>query len=118
MNEIEIAQGIRENTLGTLRLIADGEAQRKCQSDVPYVSVPNALFNEWEDWYDPDEGRVFQIAFSEAERDVLREFNAVLDEVCDATPASMPPLEELMATPEWEKLSRAARDALERLGVA
>lgn len=117
MHEVEIAQGIRENTLGTLQLIADGEAQRKCQSSVPQVCVSSALFNEWEGWYDPDEGRVFQIAFSAAERDVLREFNAVLDEVCDAMPFDMPPLEEFMAMPEWEKLSRAAREALERLGV-
>ena len=112
----ESARGTRTNLLDVLVWFSDLEEQRRSQADSPDIGVPEAMFGFWDDFYLVGT-RVFEIAFNESERRVLYDFNEICGEVYQAIPSRFPLLEEFIAMPEWEKLARAARDALERLGV-
>lgn len=104
----------RENILNTLELIADGPGQREYQRQVPFVSVPAELFNQWDDFYYPDDD-LFREAFSDLELIVLSTFDRVFNDVADATAQELPLLDEFMKTEAWKTLSFAAREALSRI---
>ncbi|RDV37653.1 hypothetical protein DV096_14210 [Bradymonadaceae bacterium TMQ3] len=104
----------RENILNALELIADGAGQREYQRQVPFASVPAELFNQWDDFYYPEDDR-FRETFSDVELLVLSRFDRVLNDIADATAQERPPLDEFMKTEAWKTLSFAAREALSRI---
>ncbi|RVU42113.1 hypothetical protein EA187_17390 [Lujinxingia sediminis] len=104
----------RENILNTLELIADGAGQREYQRQVPFVSVPAELFNQWDDFYYPDDD-LFREAFSDLELIVLSTFDRVFNDVADAIAQELLPIDEFMKTEAWKTLSFAAREALSRI---
>jgi hypothetical protein len=105
---------IRQRLFETLDLIADEARQRRYQASVPHIRVSEELFNQWEDWYGSSQDG-FRRGFDPGELAALREFDLVLNEISEATPKQMPGLEEFIATPEWLRLSTAAKVALGRL---
>jgi hypothetical protein len=114
---IDQPSNMRRRVLETLALIADKEAQRKYQSAAPNVDVPAELFNQWEDSFFPED-EVFRNGFAEDELRVLKEFDFVLNRVCEETPAELPLLEDFVKTEAWKRLSTAASAALIAIGDA
>jgi hypothetical protein len=107
----ELSSNLRARVLEILALIGSENSQREYQNGVPHVDVPAELFNQWEDWYFPDDD-AFQSGFSAKELEILSRFDDVLNEVCESTPQQLPPLEEFIQTAAWRRLSVAAREAL------
>ena len=107
----DLATSMRDRVIETLSLIASGDAQREYQRAVPHVDVPAELFNQWDDFYHPDDDG-FRQGFRPEELEALRSFNEIIGEVVRETPQSLPPLDEFLKSPPWRKLSDAAEDAL------
>ncbi len=96
--------------------IASPERAREYQRNVPTAEVPAELFCHWDDEYHLDDP-VLTEAFTEVEMKALASFHSQFEKVSDATPELLPPLEELLALPEFQHLSRCAAQALAALGV-
>jgi hypothetical protein len=107
----ELSRNFRARVLESLALIASEDSQREYQKAVPYVDVPAELFNQWEDWYFPDDD-TFRSGFSAKELESLSWFDKVLNEVCGTTPQQLPGIDEFVLTEAWRRLSTAAREAL------
>jgi len=107
----ELSRNLRTRVLETLALIASNDSQREYQNVVPHVDVPAELFNQWEDWYFPDDD-TFRSGFSAKELEILSRFDDVLNEVCESTPQQLPSIVEFLQTEAWRRLSAAAREAL------
>lgn len=105
---------IRQRVIETLSLVADKEAQRRYQMEVPDVDVAAELFNQWEDCYFPQDIG-FREGFSNSELDSLERFDRVLNRVCGETPQCLPPLEDFIETTEWKQLSCAALEVLDAI---
>jgi hypothetical protein len=106
-----VSRKMRENVIQTLRLIADGEAQRRYQSQVPFVSIPHEMFNQWDDFFHPT-FEDFRAAFSVNEFQALLRFQGVMDVLGTQCARILPPLDEFQKTGVWTALSKAASDAL------
>lgn len=76
------------------------------------ASDPVETIEEWGDW-DPWLKEYLPPVFTEPEHRALLAFHAVWENVASQTPVQMPPLEQLIGTPEWERLRAAAQLALE-----
>jgi hypothetical protein len=114
-----IRGGLRE----LLELLADPEAQRRYEVNVPIADVPGELVCMWfDDLYHPDtscphfpDSICFAGCFSNEERSILARFNSVYDrekrkypEDCDVS--------ELQASEAWRTVTEAATTALTELG--
>jgi hypothetical protein len=103
-------QRVRNRIIEYLELASSLAAQRRYQATAP-VSVPNEVVNQWEDWVlDPAFGWEPPV-FSREEGAAIATFHQVWDEVARATPNPLPPLEETVLLPDWEKLRSAAESA-------
>lgn len=109
-----LAANMRQRVIETLSLVSSEDRQRKYQLAVPYIDVSAELFNQWEDFYHPDDDG-FRQGFRPEELEALRRFNNVFEEVAKETPKFLPPLDEFLKSTSWRKLSDAAAEALRAL---
>jgi hypothetical protein len=101
----------RGNVRDHLALLADFEAQKKYERDVPIANVPAELVCQWfDDLYHPDASQ-FQALFSAAELAVLSAFNARFELIQGTVPYPIS-LSELQAMDVWRQLADAAASAL------
>lgn len=106
----------RHTMLDLLRLLADPEAQRAYERNVPIAQVPAELFCMWfDDQYHPD-SVTFQEAFDPVERAALARFHAVFSEVADRMPERIGRVAELHARREWPVVVQAAARVLAEIG--
>lgn len=110
--ESTLSERLRAFVVEHLQLIADPTEQLSYLSGGEYVS--GELFNRWQDVYSP--GGAFDEGFTEFELAALREYDAIQNQVADATPDNLPSIEIFQKTEHWKKLSDAARRTLVRLG--
>lgn len=105
----------RRTMLDLLRLLADPEAQRAYERNVPIAQVPAELLCMWfDDLYHPDSS-AFHEAFDPVERAALARFHAVFTEVADRMPERLERVAELHAWSEWSVVVRAAARVLTQI---
>ncbi len=111
----ELVANVRNGILDLLALLADPEAQRAYERDVPLADVPSELFCGWfDDTYIPS-SPAFQLAFSEEERAALANFSEQFDAIGSAFGKRPPPLDVLQTLERWKSLEHAAARTLARL---
>ncbi len=108
----EVVEQLRENTFASLALFASRKMQLDYQNDVPYADIMSELFARWDDTYGHDSSG-FKALFNAREQELLDDFDALIIEVCASEEASN--LNEFIDSPNWQKLSRAARAILAEL---
>jgi len=107
-----VCQRVRNRIIGYLELASSFEEQLDYQRVAP-IWVPNEVINQWGDWVrDPADPWYGPPVFSLEERAAIASFDATLNEVCDGTPRALPPIEDLVLHPTWERLRAAAEAAL------
>ena len=100
------------NTINTLQLIADIEAQKSYEANVPIADVPAELVNQWfDDFYHPDSDW-YKEPFTNNELDVLGEFHAFYDARVSSLPDS---LDEMHQCYQWIEVVGKAQWALNML---
>ncbi len=115
----ELRKNNRIEVQELLELFSSDVEQLDYQEKVPFVNVPDELFNQWEDCYIlPIDQDWHKTAYSQEEHTALKEFNAKLEEVSSQTPQSLPALEEFITTEEWKKLKSAALIAIQAFAKA
>lgn len=102
----------RNRIIGVLELICDPQIQRRYQREVPYISVPNEMVNQWEDYYTHDPARLQSPVFTDEEREAVVRFDAAFERFCSETPDTLPDLEELLQMREMADYMAAAAAAL------
>jgi len=113
----ELIANVRRGLIHHLLLLADPEAQRKYERDVPSAFVPAELFCGWfDESYRPDDPAV-KLAFSDTELAAISEFHHLFDRVGHSLPKSLPDLSRLQRTPEWIEIVEAAAHALAKIDV-
>lgn len=117
IDDLEIANSIRQNVLQILELWACKEKQLEYQAKVPIANVPAELFNQWEDDFYHPESNHFKIAFEEKEREILAYFDKSLKYISDKTSTDLPDIIEFIKTKEWDVINRAAIEVLEKITV-
>lgn len=97
--------------LDLLDLLADFEAQRAYERDVPIADVPAELVSMWfDDAYHPTSAQHIR-AFSVRERDLLAAFHSVYERCVDALPSDGGVI-ALQQSPHWATVAQhAARTA-------
>jgi len=74
---------------------------------------PDEVINQWEDFVDEERISIYiEPVFTKQEQECLRAFHQLWLSYCDSTPKVMPPLKEVMVTPEWQYLQREAKKLL------
>ena len=111
----DVAPNLRQRIVEFLELSASKEDQLEYQATAPHIGVANEIFNQWDDWYYPDD-EGFCSAFSAEELAHLQEFNSVFEDVCAMTPQTLPRIEEFVATDAWMRYNEAAKRALVAIG--
>ena len=95
-----------------LRLLASRDEQSHYQRAVPFVQVTAELFCQWDACYHPRTMPWFQEAHSAAELAALDTFQRVVARILSELPEPLPPIEDFITTPQWERLASAAAAAL------
>ncbi|MGC4064828.1 MAG: hypothetical protein QM784_09320 [Polyangiaceae bacterium] len=72
------------------------------------------MINQWEDWVPvkPTSAAFAPSVFSQEEQEALLSFHQVWVDVAATTPNPLPPLEETLRLPQWERLRAAAEATL------
>ena len=105
-------QRVRNRIIEYLEVAISFDSQREYHANAP-VSVPNEMINQWEDWVaDPTSPLWAPPVISPAERAAIADFHAVWRKVADSTPNHLPPLEQTIELPAWERLRAAAECSL------
>lgn len=104
---------VRNRIIEYLELASSLEDQLEYQRGAP-IDVPTEVINQWQDWVcdDPDDHAWSPGVFTLAERQAMREYHRVWNQVCDDTPDPLPPLAELQQTAPWNRLREAAERCL------
>lgn len=103
----------RVNIINFLQLVADFEAQRQYQREVPFVGVPFEICSQWyDDFYHPQTKEI-QEAFTENELLKLSEFNETFDKYIDKVPEDLNALQQYSG---WNEISNKAQSILVELG--
>jgi hypothetical protein len=111
----ELVANIRSSMYEHLELLADAEAQRAYERNVPIADVPGELLCGWfDDVYHPED-QAFQAAFGPRELDALAEFNDLFTAAEAVLPEPLPPLCDLQAHPAWSRVISGAAKALRDL---
>ena len=111
----ELVAYIRSSIHEHLELLANTEAQREYERNVPSADVPAELFCVWfDDCYQP-ESLAFLAAFSPEELDALAAFTDLLTAAQAELPEPLPRLCDLQAHPAWGRVTSGATRALHRL---
>jgi hypothetical protein len=118
VSESTVKYRVRVGIIRYLELASSECEQRRYEHNLREAAapgnVPNEVINQWEDWVRGDDFEWYcEPEFSEDENLAIRQFHAVWDQVAELTPEPMPDsIEELIGTPEWNRLVENARDAL------
>ena len=105
---------VRNRIIEHLEVASSFVEQREYQTRVSFISVPNELINQWEDWFVASEfDRYGPPAYTHEERTALMRFHLIWEAVADSTPNPLPDLEATLRLPEWVRLRKAAEEALE-----
>ena len=113
ISEAELDQRVREGIVGYWEWVSSYNEQRNYQAAVPLVNVRYEAINQWEHWVSEDQLDTFvEPIFTADEQVAMREFHTKWLLVIDETPWEMPPLEDLIGTPAWERFRQAAEKAL------
>jgi hypothetical protein len=110
----DLGSRMRALVVDYLKLAANEAAQHAYQAGVPYVSVSNELFNQWDDFYHPNSDE-FLAALTADEVAALAEYDEVLDSLAQRTPQTVAPLDVFAASAEGRELRAAAAATLARL---
>lgn len=108
-----VEQRIRNRMIEYWEWISTTEGQHAYQDAVPYVSVPNEVINQWEDWqvFPSPEGHYLPPVYTPEEATLIDKYHQVWTEVADSTPQLMPSLIELRDNEHWLRLMAAAQEA-------
>ena len=118
MAELIVIQRIRNRIIDYLELASSFDEQSAYQAAVPHINVPNEVINQWEDWVSPDwSNYITAPVFSPDEIIAIGQFYDVWEAVAAATPNTLPPLQTLFDTGEWQRLASAAAASLTVLHV-
>jgi hypothetical protein len=108
-------QRVRNRIMEYLEWVGSYDHQRSYQARVPIASVPDEAINQWEDYVQEDwQNYLIGPVFSDEEQAAIRAYNSVWLDVSDQEFAGsifMPPLEQLIGDPNWERLRAAAEAA-------
>lgn len=105
------ASDLRARVIDALTLTGSADAQRAYQRDVPIAQVPAEVLLQWPDWLVEDADRL--AAFSADERRAILVFHTVWEAVSDRPDSySGRYADEVLGTPDWERLVAAAATAL------
>jgi len=114
----EVVANTRSSILEHLALLADPEAQREYEQNVPIADVPAELMCGWfDDSYDPS-SPAFEAAFSLRERRALAEFSDLLTSAEAQLPIPLPRFRDLQTHPAWGRVIAGAANALAACGRA
>lgn len=101
MNDEEIVRTLRTNGIETLRLLADREAQRAYERDVPIADVPAELLCLVEDLCDT-KNRYNQAAFTPREHEQLARLDRLVDKVIEESDETLRyNVEKLQSMDSW-----------------
>ena len=114
ISENELAKRLRQNVFDVLELWTSKDEQLTYQENVPIAQVSSELFNQWEDFYYPDSDS-FTLAFDKKERQILSDFDKILNHICDKTIGNLPYITDFVKTNDWLIVNQAAADTLRRL---
>ncbi len=115
-NDIKSGIQLRQNLLGVLDLWSSKKKQLDYQKDVPIAQVSSELFNQWSDFYYPDTVQ-FRLAFVKKEREILKDFDKLINHICDKIPKRFIDINEFVKTNDWLLINRAAIDTVMRIEV-
>jgi hypothetical protein len=111
-----VLQRVRNRIVDCLELSASVEAQRTFNSrglDAPYE-----MLQFWDDWVGENwKRKLVSPTFSEEEIIEIEKVQLAWNEVLSSTPDPMPPLDELLLAPHWQRLCSAAHDALRTFNI-
>jgi hypothetical protein len=109
-----VEQRVRNRIIEYLELASSFEAQQDYERDVPIEHIPYEVISQWEDWVhkDPREDRDLSDVYDEAEVEAMCQFHAAWEDAASAVPDKYPPLSEVQALPEWDRLRHEAGSAL------
>ena len=110
----EFAIRLRENLLDILDLWTSKDKQIEYQNNVPIADVSAELFCQWDDIYHP-ETIPFRLAFDEREREILSDFDKLVNHVSDKTPTYLPYITDFIKTNDWLIVNQAAIDTIKRI---
>jgi hypothetical protein len=109
-----VEQRVRNRIIEYLELASSFEARQEHERDVPLEHIPYGVINQWEGWVhkDPREDRDLSDVYDEAEVDAMCQFHAEWEDAAPAVPDNHPPLSEVQALPDWDRLRDEAGPAL------
>jgi hypothetical protein len=114
ISRILLHQRVRNGIIWYLETASSFEDQLQYQTAVPFVNVPNEMFNQWGDWVREDDPQWYcEPVFSPDEQAAMWQYNAVLNDVLNEVLETWPKLSELITTAHWERLRAAAEKTLE-----
>jgi hypothetical protein len=97
----------RGRVLAWLDLLGSAEAQLGYQRSAPVADVSAELYCVW---FDDLEACFTEAHFSDEELARLRWFTRQMDEVGDSLGQRLPPIEELVALPAWQRVVALAAE--------
>lgn len=109
-----VEQRVRNRIIEYLELASSFETQQGYERDVPISNISYEVINQWEDWVhkDPREDPDLSDVYDGAEVEAMRQFHAAWEDAASAVQNNYPPLSEVQALTEWDRLREAARSAL------
>ena len=110
----ELARRLRQNLSDVLDLWTSKDEQMEYQENVPIAQVSVELFCQWVDFYYPETVH-FKLAFNDREREILADFDKILNHISDKTPKELPYITDFVKTNDWLVVNQAAIDTMKRL---
>jgi len=114
VDDNEIARRIRQRLIDVLDLWTSMDDQLEYQEKAAIAHISHELFNQWDDWYRPETVH-FKLAFDENEREILVDFDKVLNHISDKTPPVLPNITEFVKTNDWLVVNQAAINTLKSI---
>ena len=100
--------------MNVLDLWNSASKQLEYQKNVPIAQVSSELFNQWNDFYYPD-SKHFKLAFNEKEKEILSDFDKVLNHISEKLPDHIEYITDFIKTNEWLILNNASKETINRL---
>lgn len=108
-----IMEPLKVNIVNVVQLIADIDAQKEYEINVPIAHIPTELISQWfDDFYHP-ENKSYSDVFTDKELSVLEEFNDFFDQRVSQLPDT---LLEMHNSFVWKEVVGKAQWVLAMLG--
>src|SRR3954454_22604477 len=108
----ELQRNHRQHILSLLRLLTSREEQLRYQREVPFGPVTVELFCQWDACYYPRDKDWFLATHPAAELAALDAFHHIVAGVRSELPDDLPPIEDFITMPQWDRLASGAAVAL------